>query len=69
MKLVEKVRLGRKVRKKYDTAQTPFQRVLASAQISQEIKDELRQLYLGLNPVVIRRRMEARLEQLWELQR
>ena len=41
MKLAEKVRLGSKVRKKYDMAQTPYQRVLASPQVSQEIKDKL----------------------------
>jgi hypothetical protein len=46
MKLVEKQRVGSKVRKKYDTPQTPFQRVLASPDVDQATKDQLRQLYL-----------------------
>jgi len=68
MKLIEKTRVGSKVRKKYDTAQTPFQRLLASPDVDQATKDHLHQLYLSLNPVALRTRIEANLRKLWALE-
>jgi hypothetical protein len=65
MKLVEKKRVGSKVRKKYDTAQTPYQRVLASPDIDDSVKDQLRELYPSLNPLALQRRIEANLKKLW----
>jgi hypothetical protein len=55
-KLLEKKREGSKVRKKYDVAKTPYQRVLASSEVSEEEKEKLREVYRMLNPVVLRRR-------------
>jgi hypothetical protein len=69
MKLVDKKRVGSKVRKKYDTAQTPCQRVLASLDIDEAVKGQFRQLYLTLNPVALQRRIKANLKQLWALDR
>lgn len=69
MKLVEKTRVGSKLRKKYDTAQTPYQRVLASPHVDEDTKQQLCQLYLTLNPVALQRRIEANLKQLWALER
>jgi hypothetical protein len=69
MKLVEKKRVGSKVHKKYDTAQTPYQRVLASVDVDQATKDQLGQLYLTLNPVDLQRRIDANLRKLWALER
>jgi hypothetical protein len=69
MKLKTKVRLGSKVRKKYYPAQTPYQNVMASDLIQQPVKDQLTQLYLSLNPVDLRRRIDANLAQLWKLPR
>ena len=69
MKLIEKRRVGSKLRKKYDTAQTPYQRVLASPDVDQATRDQLCQLYLSLNPVALRTRIEASLEKLWALER
>ena len=43
MKLVEKTRTGSRVRKKYDRARTPYGRVLASAYVPKQTKEELRQ--------------------------
>lgn len=67
MKLKSKVRMGSKVRKTYEKAQTPYQRVLASPEIEQRVKDELTALYLTLNPAELRRQMSAKLKQLWKL--
>lgn len=55
MKLVSKTRRGAKVAKRYDTARTPFQRVLASPHVSGEVKRRLTQTYLGLNPAALKR--------------
>ena len=55
LKLIEKERVGSKVRKRYDTARTPYQRVLESPDVSEGDKERLRQIYLTLNPVALRR--------------
>ena len=66
-KLIAKERVGARVRKVYDRAQTPYRRVLASKEVPEEEKDRLRAMYQGLNPVEIRRRMEENLRKLWGL--
>jgi len=65
MKLVEKTRTGSRVRKKYDRARTPYGRVLASAYVPKQTKEELRQAYAALNPVTLGReisRLQDRLD-------
>jgi len=69
MKLNSKVRLGSKVRKKYDRAQTPYRNVMASGLVQQSVKQQLTQVYLSLNPVDLRRRIDANLARLWRLPR
>jgi hypothetical protein len=69
MKLQSKVRLGSKVRKKYDQAQTPYRNVVASHLVEQSVKQELTDVYLSLNPVDLRRRIDANLARLWRLPR
>jgi len=63
-KLVSKTRHGAKVTKKYDMAQTPYQRVLASPDISKKIKAALTAQYRQLNPAQIRRDILALNDQL-----
>jgi hypothetical protein len=55
MKLIQKTRIGSRVRKKYDVPQTPYQRVLASLSIPESKKEVLRQRYGQLNPAMLRR--------------
>jgi hypothetical protein len=55
MKLVSKTRHGATVTKHFDQARTPLQRVLASPDVGQEIKDGLRATYLELNPAQLKR--------------
>jgi len=45
MKLVEKVRVGGHVRRRYDVPKTPYQRVLDSPQVPEEKKTKLRAWY------------------------
>src|SRR5689334_20284593 len=55
MKLMEKQRLGSRVKKKYDRARTPYERVLASSAVSEEKKQRLKQEYEAINPAQIKR--------------
>jgi hypothetical protein len=67
MVLLEKTREGAKVKKRYDTAQTAYQRVLDSPDVPEEVKARLRQLYVTLNPAALLRQIEARQQALWKL--
>lgn len=66
-KLVERVRVGARVRRRYDRAQTPYQRVCASGVLKPEDRERLAALYQDLNPLQLRRRLDAALERLWAL--
>ena len=55
MKIERKEKINNSLcRKIYDTAKTPYQRLMESGQISQEQKTKLRELYLSLNPVQLK---------------
>jgi hypothetical protein len=58
MKLVEKVRDGARVTKRYDRPQTPYQRVLASPQVATQVKQWLRRRYAALNPAELKRQID-----------
>ncbi len=66
-KLISKTRIGAKVIKKYDAAQTPYQRVIASPHVTKKIKTTLTRQYRSLNPAQIRRDILALNDQLLEL--
>ena len=66
LKLLEKERRGARVRKTYDTAKTPFQRILLSNHISQAKKDSLAQEYETLDPVKLLAQMERLQDELWQ---
>jgi len=51
LKLIAKTREGSKTIKKYDTARTPFQRLIQSDLLSEQSKIKLQQKYLALDPV------------------
>ncbi len=57
MKLKSKERVGSKVIKRYDGAQTPYQRVLAAPQVSEADKQRLRAKYKTLNPAALKRKL------------
>jgi len=62
MKLKSKERIGSKVKKCYDQALTPYQRVLQTKLVSQKTKEQLRARYRLLNPAALKRKIE-RLQQ------
>lgn len=65
MKLKEKQRVGGRVKRKYDTPKTPYQRLLGSGQISNEKKKELQIIYRSLNPVELKRKIEEKTHKLY----
>jgi hypothetical protein len=48
MKLISKTRNGARVRKVYDTAQTPYRRLVQSGVLTEEKKTEMAATYSGL---------------------
>ena len=58
MKLKEKVRFGSKVKRVYDDPQSPYARVLASDDVSNDDKAELREAYGYLDLIELRRRID-----------
>lgn len=48
-KLISKQRVGAKIKKKYDTPKTPYQRVLEEPSVPEENKRKLREIYATLN--------------------
>jgi hypothetical protein len=69
MKLVHKERQGSKVRKRYDEAKTPHQRIMASPEVIAKDKLRLQHNYFQLNPAELRRQIDANLRSLWRLTR
>ena len=69
LKLVSKQHVDKKLVKRYDTAATPFQRVLAAKDIPFETKARLTNLYVQLNPVQLRTSIDVKVAKLWKISR
>jgi len=65
LKLISKERIGNHIIRKYDTARTPYQRVMERKEVSLTRKAHLLNIYLHLNPVALRRRIDEHVLQLW----
>jgi hypothetical protein len=63
-KLKEKSRVGSKVKKRHDKPQTPYARVLASPQVSEDHKALLRETYALLDLVYLRQQIDSLQDQL-----
>ena len=57
MKQIKKERIGNKVKKQYDTAKTPYQRLIESGVLNEEPKIKLTEYYETLNPAAILRQI------------
>jgi len=68
-KLQHKERNGAKVKKSYDVAKTPYQRVLLAPQVSDEVKARLQAEYSTLNPAELKRQIARLKAKLVELRR
>jgi hypothetical protein len=69
LKLVGKEQVNGKTVRKYDQAATPFRRVLASDLISPEVKANLMNLFVHLNPVSLRNSIDQKVARLWKIVR
>jgi hypothetical protein len=69
LKLIAKQRIGNLTIKRYDTAKTPYQRILECQDIPLEAKVRLMNLYLQLNPAELRRQIDQKTAKLWKLSR
>ncbi len=69
LKLIAKERIDNKTLKRYDTAKTPYQRVLDRQDISLQAKARLVILYLQFNPAELRRCIDLKTAKLWKISR
>ncbi|HUU13009.1 MAG TPA: integrase [Terriglobia bacterium] len=67
VKLVKKVRVGSKVRRVYDAAQTPFERVLASSSAPPDQVTALQKLRSSLDPFQLAQVIERKIECIYEM--
>lgn len=64
MKLIEKVRDGARLIRRYDKPKTPYQRVLLSTDVDPGIKRTLTRHYQSLNPAALHREIERNQKEL-----
>ncbi len=67
MKLASKERVGSSIKRKYDTPETPYRRLMESDQIPEEVKEDLKGIYFSLNPAQLKRSIDAKLAQLYQV--
>ena len=58
-KCTEKTRIGARIVKKYDTAKTPYERVMLHEKTPQETKDTLTSLFSSLDPFLLRKEIDT----------
>lgn len=67
MKLLRKERVDGRLKRIYDVAKTPYQRLIESGQVSKQKVELLRRLYERLNPVELKTRIDAKLDKLYQV--
>ena len=67
MKLISKTRHGASVHKVYDTARTPYQRLMQTDVLNEAKKSELVETYNRMNPVLLLKNINSEIEKLWQL--
>jgi hypothetical protein len=66
LKLISRTRDGAKVTKKYDKAKTPYQRIMNSPQVLEEIKSKLKNEFESLDPVFLLAELKKLQNIFWE---
>lgn len=67
MKLIAKERQGSKIKKKYDKAKTPFQRLFESKEIDEDKKLELLRILNKLDPFKLQEKIESKIRLILKL--
>ena len=68
-KTLSKSRAGGKYKRVHDRAQTPYERALAHPDISEEVKEKLRQEHATLNPLRLSEKLATLRKELFAIQR
>jgi len=66
-RLLSKTRIGSKIKKKYEPGKTPYQRVLEDKNVGQAYKDALKKKFNRLDPVQMRKSIDAYCETLFQV--
>ena len=64
MKLHSKERIGGKVKRRYEAAKSPYQRLIESNQLPEGVSEQLKGTYLNLNPAQLKRSIDRKLVEL-----
>lgn len=67
VKLLTKVRIGSRYRKTYDAPCTPYQRVMASPDVTNQAKNDLHNSHQTLNPFHLKNAIERKLKAIFRL--
>lgn len=67
IKLVDKVRIKSSIKKKYDKAQTPYQRLMTSSCLTIEQKKALQDKFITLDPFDLQKTIQKKLKLLFKL--
>ncbi len=67
MKLTKKIRVGSKLVRKYDTAQTPFQRVSKSGKYNRAKMKQLKDLFNSLDPFELSETIDQKLQLIFKM--
>jgi hypothetical protein len=67
VKLSQKIRVGARLKRVYDPAKTPLDRLLASGQGNRDELERYLKLREGLDPIKLSRTVDKKLEVIWEL--
>ena len=65
MKLVDKQRVNARYTKTYDAPKTPYQRLLDSGHITDEVQTHLRDIHQTLNPFILKQVIETKLKRIF----
>lgn len=66
-KCLEKIRIGSRKIRKYDIAQTAYQRVLTHPDIPESVKEQLQQKYATLNPLLLKQKCGRIIKKLFKI--
>jgi len=69
-RMTEKEKLGSRYRRVYEKmAKTPYQRILEHPEVGTEIKEKLRQEHAKLNPLILKREIDKRVRNVYDIQK
>ena len=58
-KCVEKIRIGSRYKRRYDTATTPYRRIVAHPDIATSVKETLHKVHQTLNPLILKQKLDT----------